>query len=197
MVAFNRPGHARPGSVGQLLDWVEAKAVDDAGRSLAGGSEGELWLRGECVAAGYHARPEETAAAFTPEGWLKTGDVARIDADGYLWITGRKKDLIISAGENIAPGEIESILRQHPDVCEAAVVGVPHATRGEAPKAFCSLRPGAAVGARDLARFCRARLPRHKVPVATEIRDELPHGPTGKIDRRALRELAAEAPCPE
>jgi len=114
--------------------------------------------------------------------------LARIDADGYLWITGRKKDLIISAGENISPNEIENVLQQHPAVFEAAVLGVPDKTRGEVPKAFVTLREGATADAGDLAAFCRRHLPRYKLPAAFELRAELPHSPTGKVHKLALRQ---------
>jgi long-chain acyl-CoA synthetase len=187
VVAVNVPGCHRPGSVGRPLPWVEARTVDDADRPLPCAAEGELHLRGECVTTGYHNRPQDTAAAFAPGGWLRTGDLARLDADGYLWITGRKKDLIISGGENISPNEIEAALQQHPAVAEAAVIGVPDAARGEAPKAFVVLRKGAAATTADLAAYLRERLPRFKVPAAWAFRAELPHSPTGKVLKRELR----------
>jgi long-chain acyl-CoA synthetase len=187
VLAVNLPDRNRQGSVGPMLNWVEARVVDDDERPLPTSDEGELHIRGDCVMAGYYNRPEETAAALTPDRWLRTGDLARIDADGYLWITGRKKDLIISAGENISPNEIESVLHQHPAVFEAAVIGVPDERRGEAPKAFITLREGAAATADELEAFCRERLPRFKVPVAFELRAELPHSPTGKVHKLTLR----------
>ncbi|MBE3096528.1 MAG: AMP-binding protein [Planctomycetes bacterium] len=193
VVAVNVPGRHRPGSVGRPLPWVEARTVDDGDLPLPCGAEGELHLRGECVTTGYHNRPQDTAAAFAPGGWLRTGDLARLDADGYLWITGRKKDLIISGGENISPNEIEAALQQHPAVAEAAVIGVPDAARGEAPKAFVVLREGAAATAADLAAYLRERLPRFKVPAAWAFPPELPHSPTGKVLKRELRK--AEGPA--
>ena len=185
VLSVNLPKLNRKGSAGKMLDWVEARTVDDQGTDAA---EGELWIRGECVAREYYNRADETAAQFTPDGWFKTGDLARIDADRYVWITGRKKDLIISAGENISPNEIESVLHQHPAVFEAAVIGVPDARRGEAPKAFITLREGASATADELAGFCRAQLPRYKVPVAFDFRPELPHSPTGKVHKLTLRQ---------
>ncbi|MCP4379494.1 MAG: long-chain fatty acid--CoA ligase [bacterium] len=187
VVAFNQPGRNRRGSVGTLLSWVEARVVDDSGQSVTPGDEGELWLRGDCVTSGYHNRPEETSEAFAPDNWFQTGDLVRIDSDGHLWITGRKKDLIISAGENISPGEIENVLGTHPSVNETAVLGIADASRGEVPKAYVSLRPDCHATDNELTEFCRERLPRHKVPVVFEIIAELPHGPTGKIDKRSLR----------
>jgi len=188
VLSVNLPERNRLGSVGPMLDWVEARIADDDGTPQPTGADGELWVRGDCVASGYYQRPDETAAAFAPDGWFRTGDMARIDADRYLWITGRKKDLIISAGENISPNEIESVLHQHPSVFEAAVIGVPDERRGEVPKAFVTLREDAAATAEELAAFCRERLPRYKVPVAFDFRAELPHSPTGKVHKLTLRQ---------
>jgi len=186
VVAFNQPGRNCRGSVGKMLGWVDAMVVDDSGQAVSPGNEGELWVRGDCVTRGYHNRPDETTAAFAPGRWFQTGDLVRIDGDGYLWITGRKKDLIISAGENISPGEIENVLGEHPAVHEAAVVGVPDDSRGEAPMAYVSLEPGCEANVNELAEFCRQRLRRHKIPAVFEFLSELPHGPTGKIDKRRL-----------
>lgn len=186
-VSVNLPGRHRLGSVGPMLSWVEACTADDECRPLPQGAEGELWLRGECVTPGYHNRPDDTAAAFAPGRWFRTGDLGRVDGDGFLWITGRKKDLVVSAGEKISPNEVESVLHQHPAVFEAAVIGVPDETRGEVPKAFVTLREGATVSVGDLAAFCRERLARYKVPAAFEIRSELPHGATGKVLKLELR----------
>jgi len=193
VVSVNVPGRTRPGSVGKLLPWVEARVVDDADWPVPAGAEGDLHLRGECVTPGYHNRPAEAAAAFAPGGWLRTGDLARIDADGYLWITGRKKDLIISGGENFSPNEIESVLHQHPAVAEAAVIGVPDPSRGEVPKAYVVLRDGASAAAADLTAWCRQRLPRFKLPAAYEFRPELPHTPTGKVHKLMLRKAEGVA----
>ena len=170
-----------------MLNWVEAMVVDDAGQPVLPGDEGELWLRGDCVTQGYHNRPDEMTAAFAPDHWFQTGDLVRIDSDGHLWIAGRKKDLIISAGENISPAEIENVLREHEAVHEAAVVGLPDESRGEVPKAYVSLLSGCEASVNELAEFCRQRLPRHKIPTVFEFLSELPHGPTGKIDKRGLQ----------
>ena len=186
-VSVNLPDRHRLGSVGPMLSWVEAQVADDQERPLPAGAEGELWLRGDCVTPGYYRRPADNAAAFAPGGWFRTGDLARIDADRFLWITGRKKDLIISAGEKISPNEVESVLHQHPAVFEAAVIGVPDETRGEVAKAFITLREGAKADAAELAAFCRERLARYKVPALFEFHSELPHSPTGKVLKLALR----------
>jgi long-chain acyl-CoA synthetase len=187
VVAFNQPDRNRRGSVGRMLNWVEAQVVDDTGQPVSPGDEGELWLRGDCVTQGYHNRPDEMIAAFAPDHWFQTGDLVRIDSDGHLWITGRKKDLIISAGENISPAEIENVLREHPAVHEAAVVGLPDESRGEVPKAFVTLEAGREANVAELGEFCREYLPRHKIPAVFEVIAELPHGPTGKIDKRSLQ----------
>jgi long-chain acyl-CoA synthetase len=187
VVAFNQPESNRQGSVGKLLNWVEALVVDDSGQPVPAGEEGELWLRGECVTQGYHNRPDENDLAFAADRWFQTGDLVRIDADGHLWITGRKKDLIISAGENISPAEIENTLREHHAVREAAVVSVPDASRGEVPKAFILLESEQQAAGPELAEFCRQRLARHKIPAQFEFIAEMPHGPTGKIDKRKLQ----------
>jgi len=187
VAAVNVAGRQRIGSAGQLLPWVDARVVDDDERPVPDGAEGELWMRGDCVADGYYNRPDETAASFTDDGWFRTGDLVRIDADGYLWITGRKKDLIISGGENIWPGEIEEVLAAHPAVSEVAVIGVPDPNRGEVPKAFVVLHEDADADARDLTAHCRERLPRYKIPAAIEFISELPKTPTGKVQKRALR----------
>jgi len=187
VVAFNQPESNRQGSVGKLLNWVEALVVDDSGQPVPSGDEGELWLRGECVTQGYHNRPDENDLAFASDKWFQTGDLVRIDPDGHLWITGRKKDLIISAGENISPAEIENTLREHHAVQEAAVVGVPDASRGEVPKAFILLEAEQEAAEFELAEFCRQRLARHKIPAQFEFIAEMPHGPTGKIDKKRLQ----------
>jgi len=187
VVAVNLPHRNRQGSVGVMLDWVEAQVVDDADQPLPPNQIGELWLRGKSIAPRYHNRPDEDAAAFTPDAWFRTGDMAKIDEERFLWITGRKKELIISAGENISPNEIEHVLELHPAVFEVAVLAVPHPTRGEAPKAYVVLNDGAQVVPHDLAVFCREHLPRFKVPVAFDFRPELPHSPTGKVHKLTLR----------
>jgi long-chain acyl-CoA synthetase len=196
VVAVNQPGGCRAGSAGRLLPWVEARVVDDQGRPVPSGEVGELRLRGDCVTPGYHNRPQETAAAFTPDGWFRTGDLARLDADGYLWLVGRKKDIIIRGGEKISPDEVEAVLCEHPAIAEAAVIGIPDELRGEVPKAFVVLREGAAADAADLMAFCRERLPRYKLPAALEVRPQLPRTPTGKVNKLALREQEAAHVAP-
>jgi fatty-acyl-CoA synthase len=137
--------------------------------------------------SGYWRRPEETAAVFR-DGWLLTGDIATVDVEGYVTIVDRKKDLIISGGENISTVQVEQVLCSHPSVLEAAVVGMPDERWGEVPRAFVVLRPGAgAVEASELIEFVRARLAHFKAPQRVEIVDDLPKGGTGKVQKVALR----------
>ena len=187
VVSLNPPDAVRAGTVGRPLSWAEVRIAAPDGRPLPAGSEGELLLRGDCVMKGYLNRPDETLRAIDADGWLHTGDMARVDAAGYLSITGRIKEMIISAGENIAPGEIETVLNGHPAVLESAVVGRPDASRGEVPHACVVLRPGARASEAELIDYCRSRLARLKVPRGVEFRPELPHTLTGKILKRAIR----------
>ncbi len=136
---------------------------------------------------GYWKRPDLTQEVLTPDGWLKTGDLGRLDAEGFLAITGRKKELIISSGENISPNEIEAVLMQHPKVFEAAVLPWPDKVRGEVPKAYLALHSGQQATEHEIREFCEGRLAKHKIPRYVEFRQELPHGPTGKVLKRAIR----------
>ncbi|MHC5057258.1 MAG: class I adenylate-forming enzyme family protein [Planctomycetota bacterium] len=188
VVSFNLPEANRPGSVGTPLPGVEVRIADEEGNVLAAGDVGELQVKGPNVMAGYHERPEETAASFAPGGWLRTGDMARLDREGYLWITGRKKEMMIVGGENVFPAEVEDALLRHPAVAEVGVIGVPDKRRGECPKAFVVLAEGEEASPEDILRFARERLPVHKVPRDVEFRDELPKAPTGKVMRRLLKE---------
>ena len=188
VVSINTPWALRPGSVGQPLPGVEVFAADEAGAALGAGELGELHIRGHCVMQGYHRREVESASAMRG-GALRTGDLGLVDADGYVHIRGRARDMIIVAGENIMPAQIEEALLAHPAVAEAAVIGVPDELRGEAPVAFVILREGAKASGADLRAACRERLAVHKVPREVRVCPELPRGPTGKILKRALRGL--------
>ncbi len=188
--------HANPiysqrkiGSIGLPLPSVDAKIVDDEGRPLPTGEAGELAVKGPNVMLGYWNRPEETAQTLK-DGWLFTGDVARMDEEGYFYIVDRKKDMIIAGGYNIYPREVEEVLYQHPAVKEAAVVGVPDAYRGETVKAFLVLKEGYEdeIDEEELKAFARKRLAAYKVPKLWEFRKELPKTAVGKILRRRLRE---------
>jgi long-chain acyl-CoA synthetase len=134
---------------------------------------------------GYHHLPEETAKTIT-DGWLHTGDLGKLDADGFVTITGRKKDLIISAGENIYPREIEEVVAQHPKVREVAVIGVKDEVRGEVPKAFVIVREGMTLDDKELRSYCRENLANYKIPKHIEFVADLPRTPTGKVLKRML-----------
>ena len=144
-----------------------------------------VMVRGRNVMKGYHHLPEETARTIT-NGWLHTGDLGKLDDEGFVTITGRKKDLIISAGENIYPREIEELLCQHSKVKEVAVIGVKDEVRGEVPKAFVIARDGTVLEEKELRAFCRENLANYKVPKYFEIVPDLPRTPTGKILKRML-----------
>jgi acyl-CoA synthetase (AMP-forming)/AMP-acid ligase II len=181
-----------PGTVGWLAAGTEARLVDAAsGADVAPGEPGELWLRGPQVMEGYHGLPEETAATLTADGWLRTGDLVAIRDDGQLEIRDRLKELIKVKGASVAPAEIELVLREHPAVRDAGVVGVPDSERGEAPIAFVVLAEPA--DADEIAAFAAARLAGYKRPREVVVVDELPRMLTGKLLRKRLRERAREA----
>ncbi len=185
VVTLNVPGANKTGTIGRALPGVEVRIWDDQDNVLGVGQVGELMVRGGNVMAGYHNLPEETAKTIT-NGWLHTGDLGRMDSDGFISITGRKKDLIISAGENIYPREIEEVLAQHPKVKECAVIGLKDEVRGEVPKAFVIPREGETTDEKELRSFCRENLAHYKVPKYIEVVPDLPRTPTGKILKRAL-----------
>ncbi|MDI3404076.1 acyl-CoA synthetase [Streptomyces cavernicola] len=174
-------------SCGRPLAEAEVRIVDDSGTPVADGEVGEIAVRGPDVVPGYYNAPALTAESFR-DGWFHTGDLARRRSDGYVFIVDRKKDMIISGGFNIYAVEVESVLHQHPDVYEAAVVGVPDEQWGEAVKAVVVPRAGAVLDEAEVVDFCAERLARMKKPRSVEIVDALPHNPNGKIDRRTIRE---------
>jgi long-chain acyl-CoA synthetase len=177
---------SKPGTVGPPIFGVEVRVVDDADQPLASGERGEIVIRGHNVMKGYYNRPEETAAAFKG-GWFHTGDIGVIDADGYLSIVDRKKDMVLRGGMNVYPREIEEVLMTHPAVSLAAVVGVPDDRLGEELKAYVVLKPGAALTPDDLITWSKGQLAAYKYPRTVEIRESLPVGPTGKVFKRALK----------
>jgi long-chain acyl-CoA synthetase len=187
VACFNHPDRERkPGSIGTPVAGVEVRVVDDRGRDVARGEVGEIAIRGENVMKGYWNRPEATAQTI-PDGWLRTGDLAQQDDDGYLYIVDRKKDVIIRGGYNVYPREVEEVLYEHPDVVEAAVVGVPHIDLGEEVVAAIALRSGATSTADEIRDFVKARVAPYKYPRPIWIVGALPKGPTGKILRREVR----------
>jgi long-chain acyl-CoA synthetase len=190
VVAANMPWAHRAGSVGRPLPGIKIRTADADGRPLPAGEEGELVIRGHCVMRGYHNQPETTAAAVR-NGALHTGDAGRVDADGFVYVTGRLKDMMIIGGENVFPAEIESILCEHAAIAEAAVVGMPDVVRGEVPLAFITLREGATATETEVRGFCRERLAGYKVPREIRVAPDLPRSPTGKILKRALKTTSA------
>ena len=178
---------APAGSVGIPLPGIELRIVDGDGSDVLVGDAGELWVRGPNVFSGYWEDPEATARVITPEGWLRTGDVAVVDDSGYLFIVDRAKDLIIVSGFNVYPAEVEEVVGQHPAVEACAVVGVPHPYTGEAVKAYVVVRDDLSVEEDDVIAFCAERLARYKCPNKVWFVDELPRGLGGKILRRILR----------
>ncbi len=187
-----RQGKRKPGSVGLPMPDVDCKIVDlETGtREVSAGEAGELCVRGPNLMDGYWKRPEETAAVLR-DGWLYTGDIVRMDEDGYFSVVDRKKEMIIVSGFKVYPREVDEVLYAHPAVLEAAAVGVPHPSKGEVVKAFVVLRPGAKATAHELMDHCRANLAPYKVPVDIVFRAELPKTRIGKVLRR---QLAAEEP---
>lgn len=186
VATLNVPWARRLGSVGTPLPGVEVFPVDAHGAALPRGQEGELIIRGHCVMAGYHNKPDLTAAAVRG-GSLYTGDIGRIDADGFVYITGRAKEMIIVGGENVFPREIEEALLTHPAVAEAAVIGAHDDLRGELPIAFVIPAEGASIDETALRTHCRDKLAGYKIPRDIYISADLPRGPTGKILKRALK----------
>jgi len=176
-------------SAGRPYPWVELQIADPAsGDPLEPHRIGEVWLRGPNVTPGYFNRAAETAAALTEAGWLRTGDGGYVDEDGYLFLTDRIKDMIVTGGENVYPVEVEEALAQHSDVAEVAVIGVPHPHWGEAVKALIVPRPGARTRPDDLIAFARARLAGYKLPRTIDFVTDLPRTPSGKVLKRELRE---------
>ncbi|HEX7125452.1 MAG TPA: AMP-binding protein [Thermodesulfobacteriota bacterium] len=177
------------GSVGLPVPGVRVRVVDDAGRDLPAGEAGELLIAGPNIVAGYLNKPEATAAAIR-DGWLLTGDVARLDEEGYVFVVDRKKDMINRAGEKVYCIEVEAVLNAHPAVLESAVVPHPDPIFGEVVKAVCVLRPGASATAEDVIAFCRPRLAHFKLPAVVRFVPELPRNPGGKVLKPRLKEMA-------
>jgi long-chain acyl-CoA synthetase len=187
VACFNHP-HAprKPGSIGTPIEGVEMRIVDMSGQEVAQGEPGEIQIRGHNVMKGYWNLPEATAAAITPDGWFSTGDIGKVDEDGYFSIVDRKKELIIRGGLNIYPREIEEVLYEHPAVAEAAVIGIPHDSLGEEIGAAVALKEGAHAEPDELRDFVKERVAAYKYPRRVWLVDALPKGPTGKILRREI-----------
>jgi len=179
---------AHPGSVGRPVPTVELRIVDDTGCDVPPHSNGEVWLKGPTIMAhGYWRRPDANEASFS-DGWFRTGDIGYVDDEGYLYLVDRAKDMIIRAGENVYCVEVEHVLFDHPDVIDAAVVGVPHKELGEEVKAVVQLRDGSTATVDDVRAFCAKHLADFKVPTYVEISGEpLPRNPAGKVLKNILR----------
>ena len=193
---FMEPGQEleKIGSVGRPIPHVELAILDDRGRPVAAGVDAEICLRGPKITAGYWSDEAKTVAAFHRGGWLRTGDVGHVDAGGFLFLTDRMKDMILSGGENIASSEVERVIYEMPEVLEAAVIGVPDSQWGEMPVAVIAARPGAVVTLEALQAHCRRQLAGFKVPKRLALKDALPRNPSGKVLKRVLRdELVKEA----
>lgn len=179
-------GAPRPGSIGVPLPGVQVRLADASGDDTLVGDPGEIWVRGPNVFAGYWEDDEATERVLTPEGWLRTGDVAVADDEGFLFIVDRSKDLIIVSGFNVYPAEVEEVLARHEGVADVAVVGTPHPHTGESVKAFVAPAPGAQLDEDELVAFCSRSLARYKAPTSIEFVDQLPRGLGGKVLRRFL-----------
>ncbi len=182
---------AHPASCGRVLPHLDVQIQDDDGVEVPRGDIGEVCLRGPSVMNGYWEQPTETEAALQ-DGWLHTGDMARMDREGFLYIVDRKKDLVKTGGENVYPREVELRLSEHPDIVESSIVGVPDAHWGEAVKAFVVLKPGASLKPKAVADWCRGALAGYKRPRYVEFISELPRSQTGKIEKKRLREYPVQ-----
>ena len=184
------PNAARLRSCGRAVPWVELGLFNPtSGERVPVGQVGEIWIRSEMNSRGYWNRPDETAAALRQDGWLRTGDAATQDAEGYVYICDRFKDMIVSGGENVFPAEVENVFSEHPAVAEVSVIGVPHERWGETVKAVVVRRAGADATERELIAFARERLAHYKCPTSVALVDALPKSASGKILKRELRAM--------
>lgn len=184
-----RPYEEKRKSVGKPLPRVEEKIVGPDGKRLGPNEEGEICIKGPNVMQGYYKLPDATKAVFDEEGFFRTGDMGRFDEDGFLYITGRIKEMLIIGGENVFPREIEEVIEQHESVQAAGVIGAPDDLRGEVAVAFVEMKEGEEFDERALRSFCRERLPQYKVPRDIRVLEALPRNPTGKVMRRELHQL--------
>ena len=184
-------GENRHGSIGIALPYNECRIADveDAAKTLPLNEVGELMYRGPLVMQGYYGNEKGTKETIEPDGWLHTGDLAKMDAEGYVWIVDRKKDMILTAGFNVYPAELERVISMHPSVAMVAVGGLPDETKGEIAKAYVVLKPGAEADPDSILSICREHLAAYKVPRKIQFVDDLPQTSTGKVMRRQLRTL--------
>ena len=182
----------KDGSVGKILPFVDARIVDEDNDSLPPGEVGELICRGPNVMRGYHRNPQATGESLK-NGWLYTGDLARMDDEGFIYIVDRKKEMIVSGGENIYPREIEEVLISHPAVADVAIIGIPHPTWGETVKAIIALSEGHTLNEQEVIEFCKKNLASYKKPTAVAFVPAIPRNPSGKALKRLLREKEDQA----
>ena len=180
-------GSGKLGTIGLPVPSTDVRIVDDAGQPLAQGEIGEIQVKGPQVMKGYYNRPDETAKTITADGWLCTGDIGLMQADGYFQIVDRKKDMILVSGFNVFPNEVEDVVAQHPKVLEVAAIGIPHEKSGEAVKLFV-VKKDKSLSGEELEKYCRENMTGYKVPKEIEFRPELPKTNVGKILRRVLKE---------
>jgi long-chain acyl-CoA synthetase len=178
----------RIGSCGRGMADAEMKVIDENGRTLPSGEQGELCVRGTCVTQGYLNKPEATGQVFDPEGWFHSGDIAYMDEEGYAYIVDRKKDLINVGGEKVFPSEVEDMMLVHPLIKDVVIIGIADDLKGEAPKAFIQIKEGETITAEEIRAFCKAKMAPFKIPVAVEFVDEIPRSAAGKALRRLLRD---------
>ena len=187
VASFNHPDRERKaGSIGTPIEGVEMQVWDEEGAEVEQGEVGEIVIRGHNIMRGYWERPEATEESITAEGWFKSGDMAKVDEDGYFFIVDRKKDLIIRGGYNVYPREVEEVLYEHPAVQEAAVLAVPDEALGEEVGAAVVLKKGEEVEADELRSYVKEKIAAYKYPRKIWFTDELPKGPTGKILKREI-----------
>lgn len=184
-------GENKPGTIGIPITGTQCKIVDvtDADKEMAIGERGELMIKGPLVMEGYYGNAASTREAIRPDGWMHTGDIATVDEDGYYTIVDRKKDMILTAGFNVYPAELERVLCAHPSIALAAVRGVPDEAKGELAKAYVMLKPGAVASGKELAEHCRQHLAAYKVPRAVQFVETVPITSSGKIMRRLLTDI--------
>ncbi|MFW5770886.1 MAG: AMP-binding enzyme, partial [Spirochaetota bacterium] len=186
-------GETRAGSIGLPISDTEMRLVDleDGTRDVGPDEPGEVIIKGPQVMVGYYNMPEETEKTLK-NGWLYTGDIGKLDENGYFYIVDRKKDMIIAGGYNIYPRDIDEVLFEHPQIVEACAVGIPDEYRGETVKAFVVRKSGASLTEEDIINYCKDKLAKYKVPKMIEFIDELPKSGVGKILRKELRQMEME-----
>lgn len=193
VVSVNAPSHNRPGTVGLPMAATQVRVVDDAGKDVATSEVGELWIKGPQVMQGYWQREQETREVLTEDGWFKSGDFVRVDADGYIKIVDRKKDMILVSGFNVIPGEIEDFVNTHPEILECAAIGIPDEHSGEAVVLYVVRKAGSQLDEKAVRAFCKQGLTAYKLPRQVLFSEDLPKSNVGKVLRRELREAYQRA----